>query len=182
MPAGIALVGKFLFPRRRMLIKGQAALFLIATLAVGPGLITNTHVEGSLGPGAADRRYGVRRDQPFHPVVGPTRRLPEQLLVHRRRAGRRVLDHGAGSACAAAMAARSPTARRSTFGIAVGVLRIAGGGHFFTDVVFAGVFVYLEIWLVYCLIYRWPATALSEDAIEAFLVEPVRGYAKACAS
>ena len=42
VPAGIALLGKFLFPRRRMLIKGQAVLFLIATLAVGPGLLTNT--------------------------------------------------------------------------------------------------------------------------------------------
>jgi membrane-associated phospholipid phosphatase len=56
------------------------------------------------------------------------------------------------------------------FGTAVGILRIGGGGHFFSDVVFAGVFVYLEIWLVYGLIYRWPATALREDAIEAFLV------------
>jgi lipid A 4'-phosphatase len=56
------------------------------------------------------------------------------------------------------------------FGAAVGVLRIGGGGHFFSDVAFAGVFVYLEIWLLHGLIYRWPATALSEDAIEAFLV------------
>ena len=36
VPAGIALIGKFLFPRRRMLIKAEAALFLIGTLAVGP--------------------------------------------------------------------------------------------------------------------------------------------------
>src|SRR5580704_2021013 len=42
VPAGIALLGKFLFPRRGMLIRCQAALFLIGTLAVGPGLITNT--------------------------------------------------------------------------------------------------------------------------------------------
>jgi membrane-associated phospholipid phosphatase len=41
------------------------------------------------------------------------------------------------------------------FGSAVGVLRIAGGGHFFTDVVFAGVFVFLVIWTAYGLIYRW---------------------------
>ena len=35
------------------------------------------------------------------------------------------------------------------------MLRIAGGGHFFTDVVFAGVFMYLVIWAAYLLIYRW---------------------------
>jgi membrane-associated phospholipid phosphatase len=61
------------------------------------------------------------------------------------------------------------------FGTAVGILRIGGGGHFFSDVVFGGVFVYLEIWLIYGLIYRWPATALSEDAIEAFLVRAADG-------
>ena len=76
-------------------------------------------VEGSLGPGAADRRHRVRRYRSLHPVVGPARRLPEQLLVRCRRTGGRVLDHGAGRARAAAMAAprlrraRSPSAARS---------------------------------------------------------------------
>src|SRR5262249_49414323 len=40
----------------------------------------------------------------FPPVVGPARRLPEELLVHCRRAVGRVLDTGAGDAAAAAMA------------------------------------------------------------------------------
>jgi membrane-associated phospholipid phosphatase len=41
------------------------------------------------------------------------------------------------------------------FGTGVGALRIAGGGHFFTDIVFAGVIMYLLIWAVYWAIYRW---------------------------
>jgi membrane-associated phospholipid phosphatase len=45
-------------------------------------------------------------------------------------------------------------------------LRIGGGGHFFTDVVFAGVFTYFVIWFLYGLIYRWRATRISEQAIE----------------
>src|SRR5580692_12337916 len=49
VPAGIALLGKFLFPRRPMLIKGQAVLFLIGTLAVGPGLLTNTLLKDHWG-------------------------------------------------------------------------------------------------------------------------------------
>ena len=57
-------------------------------------------------------------------------------------------------------------ARRSPSASAIGVLRIAAGAHFFSDVVFAGVFMYLLIWLVHGLIYRWPATRIDEAAVE----------------
>ncbi len=52
------------------------------------------------------------------------------------------------------------------FGVGIGVLRIAAGAHFFSDVVFAGVFMYLLIWLAHGLIYRWPATRIDEAAVE----------------
>jgi len=40
-PAALAVAGKLIAPRRRMLIPGRAAVLLIATLALGPGLLTN---------------------------------------------------------------------------------------------------------------------------------------------
>src|SRR5262245_63151355 len=40
-PAVVALVMKLLFPFTRMLMPGRAALFLIVTLALGPGLLVN---------------------------------------------------------------------------------------------------------------------------------------------
>ena len=45
-------------------------------------------------------------------------------------------------------------------------MRIAAGGHFFTDTLFASVFTYLIIWLAYALIYRWPRTRLDDELIE----------------
>ena len=36
--------------------------------------------------------------------------------------------------------------------------RVAAGAHFFSDVVFAGVLIYLVVWTAHGLIYRWPAT------------------------
>src|SRR5487761_784075 len=39
LPAFLAVIGKLIWPRRRMLIEARAALFLIATLALGPGLL-----------------------------------------------------------------------------------------------------------------------------------------------
>ena len=52
------------------------------------------------------------------------------------------------------------------FGAALGVLRMAAGGHFFTDVVFAGVLMYVLIWIIHGLIYRWRLTRLTDAAIE----------------
>ena len=55
------------------------------------------------------------------------------------------------------------------FGAAVGVLRMSAGGHFFTDVVFGGVVIFLVIWLVHGLLYRWRATRLTDAGIERVL-------------
>ncbi len=45
-------------------------------------------------------------------------------------------------------------------------LRIVAGAHFLSDTVFAGVFTFLIIWIVHGLIYRWPRTRLSDEAVE----------------
>jgi membrane-associated phospholipid phosphatase len=51
-------------------------------------------------------------------------------------------------------------------GTAMSAFRVMAGGHFVSDVVFAGVFTFLIIWLSYALIYRWPRTRLSDARIE----------------
>ena len=62
----------------------------------------------------------------------------------------RALAYGAALALGAGMAA----------------IRVMAGAHFVSDVVFAGVFTFLIIWLVHGLIYRWPRTRLSDEAVE----------------
>jgi lipid A 4'-phosphatase len=53
--------------------------------------------------------------------------------------------------------------------VALGAFRMAAGAHFFSDVVFAGVLMYLVVWTVHGLIYRWRATRLNEKALEDWL-------------
>ena len=48
----------------------------------------------------------------------------------------------------------------TVFGIVTSGLRMAFGGHFFTDVAIAGLVTFLVIWLAYALIYRWPLDAV----------------------
>ena len=67
----------------------------------------------------------------------------------------------------APVAVRSPAITLALFfGIFVGVLRVAAGGHLRRDVVFAGVLTALVVWLLHGLIYRWPPTRVSESQAE----------------
>jgi membrane-associated phospholipid phosphatase len=68
------------------------------------------------------------------------------------------------------------------FGAAVGALRIVFGGHFFTDVVFAGVSIFLIVWLMHGAIYRWRATRLSDAAVEQALERVTMPIYRAAAS
>jgi lipid A 4'-phosphatase len=45
-------------------------------------------------------------------------------------------------------------------------LRMAGGAHFFSDVIFAGVLMFVLVWTLHGLIYRWRATRLTDEAVE----------------
>jgi lipid A 4'-phosphatase len=54
-------------------------------------------------------------------------------------------------------------------GTGMAVLRVMAGAHFPSDVIFAGVFTYLIIWVVYAFIYRWPRTRLSDDGVDRSL-------------
>ena len=154
VPAGIALLGRFLLPRRRMLIKAEAVLFLIGTLAVGPGLLTNTLLKDHWGRARPIDVTEFGGSSRFTPWWDPRGDCPTNCSF--------IAGEPAGAFWTMAPAALAPPQWRLlayggalAFGSAVGVLRMAGGGHFFTDVVLAGVFMYLLIWVAYGLIYRW---------------------------
>jgi membrane-associated phospholipid phosphatase len=54
-------------------------------------------------------------------------------------------------------------------GTAMSAFRVMAGGHFVSDVIFAGVFTFLIVWLCYALIYRWPRTRLEDGDVERAL-------------
>jgi lipid A 4'-phosphatase len=170
LPAFLAVIGKLIWPQRRMLIEARAALFLIATLALGPGLLTNVILKDHWGrPRPIDvQQFGG--DYRFTSWWDPRGDCPNNCSF--------IAGEPSGAFWTLAPAALAgpelqPLAYAAAlaFGTGVGVLRIAAGAHFFSDVVFAGVFMYLLIWLIYGLIYRWPATRVDEAAAERRLTE-----------
>jgi membrane-associated PAP2 superfamily phosphatase len=157
LPAFLAVLGKLLLPRRRMLIEGRAAIFLIATLALGPGVLTNLILKDHWGrPRPIDvQQFGGTEH--FTPWWDPRGDCPNNCSF--------IAGEPSGAFWTLAPAALAPPplqpfayAAAVAFGAAMGALRIAAGAHFFSDVVFAGVFMYLLIWTAHGLIYRWPPT------------------------
>jgi membrane-associated PAP2 superfamily phosphatase len=164
LPAFLAIVLKLIWPHRRMLIEARAALFLIATLALGPGLLTNVVLKDHWGrPRPIDvQQFGG--DYRFEPWWDPRGKCPNNCSF--------IAGEPSGAFWTLAPAALAPPPLQAVaygaalaFGIGLGAFRMAAGAHFFSDVVFAGVLMYLVIFIAHGLIYRWPATRLDEKAL-----------------
>jgi len=176
-PAFLAAIGRVIWPRSRMLIEGRAALFLAVTLALGPGVVTNLIFKDHWGrPRPIDvTEFGG--SDPFMPWWDPRGPCANNCSF--------VAGEPSGAFWTLAPAALAPPQWRPlaygaalAFGAGIGLLRVAGGAHFFTDVVFAGVFMFLVVWTLHGLIYRWRATRASDGAIDrglAYVGEALRG-------
>ncbi len=167
-PAILALVLKLVVPRRPMLIPGRAAVLLISTLALGPGIITNTILKDHWGRPRPLDVVQFGGDQQFLPWWDPRGTCEDNCSF--------VAGEPAGAFWTLAPAMLVPPPWRVVaagaavvFGLGIGLVRIWNGGHFFTDVVFSGVITFLVIWVVHGLLYRWPATAVSDRMVERLL-------------
>jgi len=180
-PACLAIIGKLIMPRRRMPVGGRAALFLVLTMAMGPGVLANVILKDHWGrarPIDVKELGGAYR---FTAWWDPRGDCPDNCSF--------IAGEPSGAFWTLAPAALAPPQWRLlayggalAFGAAVGLLRIAGGGHFFTDVAFAGVFIFLLIWATHGLIYRWPLTRTTDDAVERPLVQAAAAMRRAVAA
>jgi lipid A 4'-phosphatase len=180
-PAVVALAVKLLLPFTRILMPGRAVLFLIATLILGPGLLVNVALKDYWPRSRPIDVPELGGSERFVPWWDPRGACPKNCSF--------VAGESAGAFWTLAPAALAPPywrplayAAAVAFGTAVGVLRMAFGGHFFTDVLFAGVFVFLIVWLVHGVIYRWHATRLSDAALERAIEHITRPLYRAVGS
>ena len=168
VPAAVALAIKLLVPRWKMFVSARAVLFLVVTMALGPGLLVNVGLKDYWGrPRPIDvTQFGGTEH--FVAWWDPRGDCPKNCSF--------VSGDVSGAIWTLAPAALVPPPWRAlaygaalALGIGMAAARMVAGGHFFTDVVFAGVFTFLIVWGVHGLIYRWPRTRLSDDDVEGAL-------------
>lgn len=176
-PAVLALIAKLAMPERRALIGGRAALLMVVTLALGPGVLANLVLKDHWGRARPLDVTEFGGAYPFIPWWDARGDCRDNCSF--------IAGEPSGAFWTLAPAALTPPQWRLlayggalAFGATVGLMRIAGGGHFFTDVVFAGIFVFLLIWLTHGLLFRWSTTRTTDEAIERPLIwagEALRG-------
>jgi membrane-associated PAP2 superfamily phosphatase len=167
-PAIAALIIKLVRPDRPLLMSGRAIVFLLLTLTLSAGVFTNLTFKSYWGRPRPVLVTEFGGDLPFVAWWDP-----------RGQCGRNCSffsGEGATAFWTFAPAALTPPAWRplayaaaTLFGVATSVLRMAFGGHFFTDIAAAGLVTFVVIWLAHGYLYRWPRTRLSDDAIDAAL-------------
>jgi membrane-associated PAP2 superfamily phosphatase len=174
----VAWITKLILPHRPMFMPGRAVVLVLVTFAFGPGLVANSlFKENWSRPRPIDipQFGGV---EPFKPWWDPRGACPKNCSF--------IAGEPSAAFWTLAPAALAPPPWRAAayagaiaFGAAIGVLRMAMGGHFASDVIFAGIFMFLTIWFFYALIYRWKRTRFSDAAIERGIEAvalPVQGW------
>ncbi len=168
LPAIVALVVKLLRPDRPLLISGRAIVFLLLTLTLSAGVLTNLTFKSYWGRPRPVVVTEFNGPDPFVAWWDPRGACAKNCSF--------FSGEGATAFWTFAPAALTPPAWRplayaaaAAFGVLTSLLRMAFGGHFFTDVAAAGLVTFLVIWLAYAWIYRWPATRLSDEGVDAAL-------------
>jgi lipid A 4'-phosphatase len=167
-PAIVALVVKLARPDKPLLISGRAMVFLLVTLTLSAGILTNLTFKSYWGrprPVVVTQFNGAQEFVPWWDPRGSCGRNCSFFS-----------GEGATAFWTYAPAALTPPAWRplaftaaTMFGVVTSLLRMAFGGHFFTDVAAAGLVTFLVIWLLHGYIYRWPATRMTDRGIDAGL-------------
>ncbi len=168
LPAFVALIVKMFRPTQPLMMSGRAVGFLLITMVLAAGILTNLTFKSHWG---RPRPVVVTEfDGPwqFKPWWNPTGECPKNCSFFSGEAATAFWTY--------APAALAPPAWRplayvgaTVFGLATGGLRMAFGGHFFTDVIIAGGVTFITIWLTFALIYRWPSTHWTDAGVDAAL-------------
>src|ERR1700753_3909029 len=168
LPAVVALVAKLIRPDRPVMMSGRTVVFLLVTLTLSAGVLTNVIFKAFWGRPRPVMVAQFDGPQQFVPWWDPHGACQKNCSF--------FSGEGATAFSTFAPAARAPPpwrplayAAAAVFGVVTSGLRMAFGGHFFTDVATAGLVTFLVIWLAYGFIYRWSRTRMSDEAIDAAL-------------
>lgn len=158
------LLGRF--GRIRPIVSGRAALFVVAAFALGPGVTVNTLFKDNWGRARPVQTVLFGGDKPFTAPLMPTDHCDRNcsfvagdpsvgfaFLAYALLLGRRRLLAVVGVVL---------------LGSALGLMRVAQGGHFFSDAVFSGLITTGVVWALHAMMLGRGPPRPSRGEIIAF--------------
>jgi membrane-associated phospholipid phosphatase len=162
--AGASLLAPLALPRTKPLLRGRAAIFLLVTFALGPGVLVNGVLKPHWPRPRPSEVIELGGTLAFVPWWDPRGACDGNCSF--------VSGEGSSAAWLAAPAVLLPPPWRAAalagaiaWVAIIGIGRMAAGGHFASDIVFAAVFTWLIVWAVHGALFRWRSGA-SDEAIE----------------
>jgi membrane-associated phospholipid phosphatase len=153
-PAIVVLIVKMFWPKRRTVMSGRAALFLILSLVLGPALLVNAVLKDHWSRPRPGMVATLGGDMAFKPWWDPRGACPVNCSF--------VSGETSSAVWLAAPALLAPVPWRyaalggvAVYAAAIAFMRVLLGGHFLSDVIFAAIFTGLVIWTVHGLLFRW---------------------------
>ncbi len=177
----VVLIIKLAWPYRRTLLRPRDVVFILSTLAIGPGIITNLIFKDHWG---RPRPYQVVDFGGQDPFVGAWK------ITHYCASNCSfVSGEGSSAIWLLTLAVLLPQRWRMTgikvlagFAVAFSLNRVAFGGHFLSDVLLAWWITALVIAIEYRVLYVHPPAALTNSRMEAWLTEAGHGMRQGVAA
>jgi lipid A 4'-phosphatase len=148
------LLAAWTFYRRRAYFaqRRRTALYLLLVMAIGPGILVNTVFKDHWGRARPSQIVEFGGAKQFTRAALPSGECEKNCSF--------VSGHASVGFYFLALAFVWPRRRAlwlalgTSFGLGIGLVRIMQGGHFFSDVIFCGIIVYLTARALHTLMFR----------------------------
>lgn len=176
---GVALVGLFRTrksPQSWLGWRFPAWLFMAICLGAGPGLVANVILKDQWGrarPGHVTEFGGKKA---FSPPLIPVRECPKNCAFVSGEASSMYIPFYA-AAVLIPQSAVALVAGGTVLGLAAGVVRMAQGGHFLSDVIYAGVAMALTVLITRRLMFGPPIAPRLRRRLQAWMARGAKAGA-----
>ncbi len=135
-------------------LSNRFLLFMLATLAVGPGLVVNAGFKDNWGRARPRDVAEFSGEKHFTPALQPTDQCERNCSFVAGHPSVVFWLAALGFAAAARKRRNRIFGRRCRPGLVAGFGRIVQGGHFLSDVIFSGLAVFAVVWVLATYVFK----------------------------
>ena len=150
----LALIYNLVRKRRAGTLSNRFLLFVLAALAVGPGLVVNAGFKDNWGRARPRDVTEFAGDRQFTPALQPTDQCDRNCSFVAGHPSVVYWLAALGFAVAAGRRRNRIFVAATALGLVAGLGRIVQGGHFLSDVIFSGLAVFAVIWFLAMYVFK----------------------------
>ncbi|MGB5526957.1 MAG: phosphatase PAP2 family protein [Gemmatimonadota bacterium] len=148
------LIGNLVRKRQIGPLSNRFLLFLLAALAVGPGLVVNAGFKDNWGRARPRDVAEFSGEKHFTPALQPTDQCERNCSFVAGHPSVVFWLAALGFAVAARKRRNRVFAAAAALGLVAGFGRIVQGGHFLSDVIFSGLAVFAVVWVLAMYVFK----------------------------